>query len=305
MKKFNILYDIITSPTYGIKLIHDEIKYHNLRSQSLMEFFGFEKFTYPKSWIYSSDTHLYDIYYGEYILDRKLLKNNLPDNLICITVQYYEENESQYSINHTIRKYLNARNKNLVIITDEKNFEIRGKQRPLNEEYFINHILSYDKLFNEVLNYYMNFGFHLKLQNSKNLYFHDMSLLIYEITNIEITSFKEFYNNLFQFPFLPIWNFFTNIFGKKGQKLPLMKTDLERLTNFFIKRLEVQNSILKSLLKNFTEDLYSKHIEFLDEKLRNRKITSEMRKNIRIFKKKISNLKEKLIQKRFIKYFNY
>ncbi|MHA1232444.1 MAG: hypothetical protein ACTSPQ_17575 [Candidatus Helarchaeota archaeon] len=298
MDKFEIYKSKIISYQYGIKLIYDEIKYHHLRALGLMEFFGFDKFTYPRSWRYLSD-----IYNGTYILDRDLNKNNLPQNLVCITNQYYEIYESQFSINHTIRKYLSSLDKNLVIITDKKKFNIRGKQRPLDEEYFIECIFSYENLYNEVNKYYENYGLQLILQNTKNLYFQDMSLLIYEISNIEINTIKEFFENLFQFPYLPIWNYFTLVFGSKGQNLPLIKYDLNNLTNFFNRRLEIRNSVLKRILKKFSEQLFLEHIELLDMRIRKNKISNEIKEKIRKFKNKISSLNEELLERRFKKYF--
>ncbi|MHA1756752.1 MAG: hypothetical protein ACTSVV_08285 [Promethearchaeota archaeon] len=295
----NVIFNKLKSPKYGIKLIYDDIEKAHLRSLGAIDFFGFNQYTFPKSWkIYETD-----IYNGQFILDRNLNSDNLPPHLICLTNQYYETYESMYSINKTIKLYLNNTYKNLILVVDTEKLWIKGKVRPLNEEPFINEIFSYDDLFKIIQKEYENNNFYFLLQDTKNLYFQDLSILIDKICNEEINRLEDLFNNIFKYPFLPIWNFFSSIFGQKGSNIPLQNEQFSKFLKFFIRRIETKESKLKKILKNFINELYPNNIDYLDENLRKNKLTNQIYNNASKFYKKILMIDQPLLKRRFFKFY--
>ena len=299
--RFNIYKTKITSPSYGIKLIQDNIDPHNLRSLSAFNLFGFMLFTYPKSW----NVFNKDFIFGQYILDRNINEKNIPHNLICITNQYYEMFESQFSINKTIRKYLRHPKKNLLLILDKKKLLLKGKVRSLDEEQFVKSIFTYEEIYHEINSIYELNNFQFLFQNSKNLYFQDMAILINEISGVKIKNFSEFFDKIFEFPYLPIWSFFTQIFGPKCLYLPSTEIEYKYLINFFLKRIELKYSEIGALLKKLVNQLRSTRVAFLNPNLRKKMMDSTFYRNLVILDDKIMNLNDELLKNRFYQYIYY
>ncbi len=280
----------------GIKIIYDSVEYTYLRTIPLLNYFSFNIFTYPYSWRggYNNDFSDY-----QYILDKFLMSDNLPENLVCITNQYYEENEQQYSINKTIRKYLKNKNHNLIIVIDKKNLSIKGKFRPLDEEYFIHFIYSYDELYQNLRQKYNQEGFSFSFQNSKNLFFQELSILIELISNDKIVNFKDLFENLIYYPYLPIWHFFSQLFGRKGTSIPSSRREIAQLANFFQIRFEMKKSKIEKILKKFLEELSLTNIHLLDPVNIRKIIKNGFSQELEKFKNRINNIQDKTMKRRF------
>jgi len=284
----------------GIKIIYDNIQYHDLRSFPLLNYFGFNFFTYPYSWwkVFKADFLPY-----QYIPDRSLTAENLPKNLVCITNQYYETNEPIYSINKTIKKFITKSENNLVLLLDKKNLEIKGKVRPLDEEAFIQCAYSYEEIYNEIKKKYYDVGFEFLFQNTKNLFFQDMAILISEISDEEIKNFKDFFNNIYKYPYSPIWPFFTKIFGRKGSSIPTTRIERETLTKFFQRRFELKQSKLEKILKKFLEELNLTYLHLLDPILLRRNVNANFSQKIEKFKRRIYNIQDDdILRNKFLSY---
>ncbi|MHA1280970.1 MAG: hypothetical protein ACTSQP_00575 [Promethearchaeota archaeon] len=295
MNRINIYFENILST--GIHIVYDNVNYHHLRSIPFLYHLNFTNYTYPKKWNNLNK----DFIPYNYILDRDILRDNLPEKLVCITNQYYEINESQYSINKTIKKFINSPN-TLILVLDKRNFEIMGKMRPLEEENFITYIYSYDELYNMIRQLYQNEGFSFILKNTKNLFFQDNALLLNEIDGIEINTFDDFFKNLINCPYLPIWDFFSYIFGIRGEYLEREK--IKKLISFLRYRIELKYSQLKKFINSLFDNLLD-NTHYLDPVYRI-KITKEGYNNeFNNFRRKLEEIKNELLKQKFLKYLNW
>ena len=284
----------------GIKIIYDETEYHYLRSIPLLNFLGYDLFTYPYSWsVYNSDFTSY-----KYIIDKELRVKKLPEKLVCITNQYYEKQETQFSINKTIKKYLLNPNCSLLLFLDKKDLEIQGKLRPLNEEHFIKYVYSYDEIYRNIREKYEDEGLDFTFHNTKNLYFQDISILIQKISNDEVVNYRDLFENMCLYPYLPIWGFFTKIFGTKGHYIPAKKNEKKILLSFFQKRIELRSTRLEKSVKIFLDELIQRYIHCLNPVLLRQNIKVNFQTQIDEFKKTVKNFKDELIRKRFLAYLN-
>lgn len=296
MDLFNIYKTKVCS--FGIKIIYDDIRYHNLRSIPVLNYLGYKRFTYPKSW----QGYDIDLIPYEYIKDRELDAEFLPKNLVCITNQYYEREESQFSINKTIKKYLADRESNLVLVIDKKDLDIKGKLRPLDEEYFINCIFTLEDIYQSIEERYLLQDLHFKFHNTRNLFFQEMSILIKEISNDEVINFKDFFELIFDYPYLPLWNFFIEIFGFKGFNIPATKNERKPLKNFFMRRIEQKDLKLERMLKRFIDNLNLKYIHLLNPHLLKKTVHSNFKDKIDEFIKKILTIDDESIRNRLLIY---
>ena len=218
---------------------------------------------------------------------------------MCITNQYYEEYEQQFSINKTIRKYLKNKNHNLIIVIDKKNLSIKGKFRPLDEEYFIHFTYSYDELYQNLREKYNLEGFSFSFQNSKNLFFQELSILIELISNDKIVNFRDLFENLFYYPYLPIWHFFSQAFGRKGTSMPSSRKEIAQLANFFQIRFEMKKSKIEKILKKFLEDLSLTSIHLLDPINIRKIVKNGFSQELGKFKNRINKIQDETMKRRF------
>lgn len=281
----------------GIKILHDNIKYHNLRSIDLLSYFGFDLFTYPHSWrVYNADFTPY-----RYILDKNLNSMDLPKFLVCITNQHYEESFSVYSIKKTINSFLANPENTLILVLDKSDLEIKGKFRPLDQEPFINCNFSFEEIYSQVKGSYKAEQFEFIFHNSKNLFFQDMTILVSEISNEDVKNFKEIFENIYKFPYLPIWSFFTESFGRKGEKLYATKNELKRIITFFRRRVEVSESIMKGSLRLFLDEIIS-NLDFIEPIINRKKVRAAFLPQIKKFAERVKNIEDELLRNRLIKY---
>jgi len=293
---FEIYRNELDSP--GIKIIYDIKEFHHLRSIPLLNYFRLNIFTFPYSWRKAFQN---DIFTYEYILDRNLDKKNLPRNLVCISIQYYETNESVYSINKTIKKFIANPTHNLILVLDRKDLEIKGKVRPLDEEEFIRNTYSFEELYEIVKERYKNEGFKFNFHNSHNLYFQDLTILISKISNEDVRDFKKMFKNLINYPYLPVWNFFTSILGRKYEKMNNFREMIENLVVFFKRRLEIKASIVKKTMHDLLDQL-NNHVDLLDPSTRKRLTIENFSEQIKIFKKRIETINDPLLKMRYLNY---
>ena len=131
-----------------------------------------------------------------------------------------------------------------------------------------------------------------------------VSILIQKISNEEVINYRDLLENMCLYPYLPIWSFFTKIFGTKGHDIPATKNEKKTLLSFFEKRIELRGKRLEKSVKIFLDELIQRYNHCLNPVLLSQNIKVNFHRQIDEFKKAVKSFKDELIRKRFLAYLN-
>lgn len=231
-----------------VAVIHDDIDemyWWLLRSLPAVNYLGFSTFTFPTSWRtlntggqFQSYTDQYDYLDYDYRVLGQIEEEAFDDDLVVITNEYYES-ETQYSIDHLVSRY-SARPETLLIVTDSRRFTPHGGQRPLYQEQFVEHVGSYQRLYDAHATVYEDAGWSLPLIDTMNLFLQDNANLYEIVTGTELDASKDLFEVLPDAPYLPLYNVFCDIFAREDEygSVPLDEDDVTGLQRWLRRRVE-------------------------------------------------------------------
>ncbi|MFX0210371.1 MAG: hypothetical protein ACFFDT_30610 [Candidatus Hodarchaeota archaeon] len=237
----------------GITVVYDDSGNHNLRIIPLFLRAGYRSFTYPYSWRLINAGQR-DAFRYKFFLSSRAPNEDLPDPLVIVTTQNWENRYSYNSISYMVNKALEKRS-DLVIVCDSRKFQLAGSHRPLIEEEFIKSgLVHYGDLYNRYCKAFKNSmgkGVGFPLLDSKNVFLQECATFMQINCQMNIKTIKDLHETLAKTPENPLWIFWSNILKTKyGSSIPV---DLETsgFINFVTRRLEFQ----KKRVKHFVHDL--------------------------------------------------
>lgn len=235
------------------ELNQDREKLCALRKLPALLRLGAAQTTYPKSWrkLDQWSTKQYEFETPPYVL-----LDDIPfepnENLIAISDQYYEDNLPIYTLSRVMNRYVDSEAK-LVIGSGNRDFEPHGAKRPLEESPFVGATHSYHDIYDAFFQRSKDVGYPYPLKYTKNVFVQENAALYVLVSGEDITTLEEFFYNLPDAPYLPIWKTFSQMFTQDRRKgaLVLDGNLREGLRKWLRRRVEVEYTEADELSRNF------------------------------------------------------
>lgn len=196
------------------------------------------RFTYPKTWRQLNSVKQVGMYPHDW---RRLQDIDDPATPYGIITNEYYEQSSPYSIQSLIARCRKA-GQPVFLVTNTDNFQYQGQSRPVTDNGYAFDVGDYTMLFDIISDFYLEAGYHLPLQDTKNLFLQDNAILLNAISHSErsITTVEMLFEELPQAPYLPLFSAFTNIFnpGDEFNSSPLEQSKLDGFRKWLQRRID-------------------------------------------------------------------
>ena len=246
-----------------VTVVYDNCGSHNLRCVPYFLELGFRSFSYPWSWRTISQKPV-RVYYYDYFLSSRIPIADIPDPLVIIASQAWEQKYSFNSISNMINKALNVNSK-VIVVCDTQDFELWGSHRPLIEEDFVRErLLRYRDLYVEFCKVHSH-SFSFPLRDSMNIFLQKCAEMIRIDRGIKCKTIRELHAHLLHSPENPLWWFWSNMLKSTSEfTIPVLVRE-SGLLGFVLKRIELSQRNIEW----FVHKLRGPAERFLNPNLRN------------------------------------
>lgn len=225
-----------------VAFVHDTIGkrgFGMLRTLPAIHYLGTDRFTFPKRWRQLGWVAQFD--YLEYQYEVLGEIGPPESNLCAISDQNYEEH-TEFTLSPVILQYESDTNdETLIVIGDTEDFNPQDGQRPLREQPFVDHLGSYQSIFNHFEEYYESAGLRCPLNDTENLFMHDNANIYHIVTGDRLRHTRDLFEVLPDTPYLPLYPGIASIFSRKSKPgaSPLDSyEEIEALGKWLRRRLE-------------------------------------------------------------------